>query len=119
MANGSIHTGLSEKEVREIAMTLRERDIRAVAISFLHAYRNPVHERMAGEILVQEWPECQVTLSSDVSQQGREYERTSTAVVNAYLVPVLGTYLRQLSEMLPRLDIQSRLWVMQSSGGLV
>ncbi len=119
MADGSVRTSLAEDELRLIANTLREREIRAVAISFMHAYIAPGHERRAREVLIEEWPELEVTLSSDVSQQGREYERSSTAVVNAYLIPVLGSYLRDLAEMLPRLEIAAPLWVIQSSGGLV
>ena len=119
LADGSVRTELAEDELVNIAATLRERNIRDVAVSFMHSYIAPQHERRAREVLLEAWPELEVTLSSDVSQQGREYERSSTAVVNAYLIPVLGSYLRELAEMLPRLQISAPLWVMQSSGGLV
>ena len=118
LADGSIRTTLVEDEVRDIADELRRREITAVAVAFLHSYVTPVHERRARTLLVEQWPELQVTISSDISLQGREYERTSTAVVNAYLIPVLGEYLRGLATMLPRVGVTAPLWVMQSSGGL-
>ena len=110
LADGTVLTELVEDELRRVADELRHREIIAVAVSFLHSYIAPAHERRAREILVDQWSELQVTLSSDVSLQGREYERTSTAVVNAYLIPVLGTYLRELAEMLPRVGISAPLW---------
>ena len=118
LADGSILTPLVEEEVRLLAEELRQREITSVAVAFLHSYVAPAHERRAREILIELYPEIQVTISSDVSLQGREYERTNTAVVNAYLIPVLGGYLRELEQILPRLGISAPLWVMQSSGGL-
>ena len=118
LADGSILTPLVEEEVRLLAEELRQREITSVAVAFLHSYVAPAHERRVREILIELYPEIQVTISSDVSLQGREYERTNTAVVNAYLIPVLGGYLRELEQILPRLGISAPLWVMQSSGGL-
>jgi N-methylhydantoinase A len=118
LADGSIRTALVEAEVRAVAGELRKREISSVAVVFLHAYANPTHERRARDILLDQYPELKVTISSDVSLQGREYERASTAVVNAYLIPVLGQYLHDLAEMLPRVGVRAPLWVMQSSGGL-
>ncbi len=118
MADGTIRTKLVEEEVRLLADEFRRRGLTSVVVSFMHSYVAPEHERRAKEILLEQCSELEVTISSDVSLQGREYERTSTAVVNAYLTPVLGAYLRDLAAMLPRLGISSKLWIMQSSGGL-
>ena len=117
-ADGTVLSALDDDEVAAIAHDLRDRGIETVAVSYLHAYADPRHERRTREILAAEAPEIAVTLSSDVSLQGREYERTNTAVVNAYLGPVLGAYLLELERALPRLGIRAPLWIMQSSGGL-
>jgi N-methylhydantoinase A len=117
-ADGTILEPLAEEEVREIARRLRELGVEAAAVAYLHSYANPEHEHRTREILAAEAPELHITLSSDVSLQGREYERTNTAAVNAYLAPVLGAYLLALERSLPRLGISAPLWIMQSSGGL-
>jgi N-methylhydantoinase A len=117
-ADGGVLQPLADEEVRAVARELQELAIEAVAVAYLHSYANPDHERRTRDILAAEAPELQVTLSSDVSLQGREYERTNTAVVNAYLGPVLGAYLRALVASLPRLGISAPLWIMQSSGGI-
>lgn len=117
-ADGTALTPLDETEVVSIARELRDRGVEAVAVSYLHAYAAPDHERRTRRILASEVPEIAVTISSDVSLQGREYERTNTAIVNAYLSPVLGAYLVELEEALPRIGIRAPLWIMQSSGGL-
>lgn len=119
LADGTVRDPLDEAEVLQLAGELKKRGIGSAAVAFLHAYLSPEHEQRARDILQAHYPELLVTLSSDVSRQGREYERTSTAVVNAYLVPVLADYLNELAEALPMLDISAPLWVMQSSGGLV
>lgn len=118
LANGSVLRPLDEDGVRQIALGLKAEGVETVAVSYLHAYAAPAHERRTREILREELPELQVTISSDVSLQGREYERTNTAAVNAYLTPVLGAYLGRLGTALPRIGINAPLWIMQSSGGL-
>ncbi|NKB35584.1 MAG: hydantoinase/oxoprolinase family protein [Gammaproteobacteria bacterium] len=118
MADGSVRTKLIEEELRLLADEFQQKNITSVVVSFMHSYIAPEHERRAKAFLLEQCPELEVTISSDVSLQGREYERTSTAVVNAYLTPVLGAYFRDLAAMLPRLGINSQLWIMQSSGGL-
>jgi N-methylhydantoinase A len=117
-ADGSVLVPLAEDEVATIARELQAKGVEAAAVAYLHAYANPDNERRTREILGAEAPGIHVTISSDVSLQGREYERTNTAVVNAYLAPVLGAYLLELSRALPELGIAAPLWIMQSSGGL-
>ena len=117
-ADGTVLTPLPEEEVVAIAGRLVALGIEAVAVAYLHSYANPEHERRTRAILADEAPDLHVTLSSDVSRQGREYERANTAAVNAYLAPVLGAYLSKLARSLPRLGITAPVWIMQSSGGL-
>ena len=118
LADGSVLHPLEDAEVRRVAAELRAAGVETVAVSYLHAYAAPGHERRTAELLREELPDMPVTISSDVSLQGREYERTNTTAVNAYLAPVVGTYLRTLAGRLPELGIDAPLWIMQSSGGL-
>ncbi|MGO4739801.1 hydantoinase/oxoprolinase family protein [Bosea sp. 2KB_26] len=119
-AHGDIVLPLDEDSVVEAARSIAASDTRAVAVSFLHAYANPQHERRACEILTgMLGPEIFVSCSSDVLPEIREYERTSTVVVNAYLGPVVRSYLRALSTRLRDAGIHAPLQVMQSSGGVM
>src|SRR5690606_20502367 len=90
----------------------------AIALSFLHAYRNPAHERAAREVVAQEAPQLPVTLSSDVAPEIREFERTSTAVCNAYVQPLMNRYLARLEAELRRMGLKGPLYIMLSGGGI-
>jgi N-methylhydantoinase A len=89
-----------------------------VAVCFLHAYANPAHEQRVGEMLRAALPGVFVTLSSEVLPQLREYERTSTTVINAYVGPPVRRYLTSLQQSLRRAGASARLMVMQSGGGV-
>ncbi len=115
--DGSVTLGLDEEQVRLIAAELREREVLAIAVSFLHAFRNPAHERRVAEILAEEAPEMVVSLSSEVSPEIREYERTSTTIANVYVRPLVERYLRLLEERLRRLGFEGSLYIMLSNGG--
>jgi N-methylhydantoinase A len=91
----------------------------AVAVSLLHSYANPAHERAIRARLLERAPQMSVSLSSDVSPKFREYERTSTTVANAYIKPLVGRYVEQLKGALSDRGYQRDLLIMQSSGGLV
>ncbi len=115
--DGSIMLELDEDQVRSIVTELRERNVRAVAVSFLHSFRNPAHEQRVGEILAEEAPEISVSLSSEVAPEIREYERTSTTVANVYTKPLVEGYLRSLEERLRQLGFVGSLYIMLSNGG--
>jgi N-methylhydantoinase A len=115
--DGSVLRNLDEEQVRVIASELRERGIGAVAVSFLHGFRNPVHEQRVAEILAEEAPGIAVSLSSEVSPEIREYERTSTTIANVYVRPLVERYLRRLEERLRRLGFDGSFYVMLSNGG--
>ncbi|MBS1879405.1 MAG: hydantoinase/oxoprolinase family protein [Actinobacteria bacterium] len=117
-ADGSSVVELDEEQVRRIARELREGEFDSVAVAYIHGYAEPVDEQRTRELLLEEHPDLLVTISSEVSQQGREYERTNTTVVNAYLSPVLGAYVRTLTSTLPKIGFEAPLWMMQSSGGV-
>lgn len=115
--DGSILRELDEEQVRAVAGELRERGIGAVAVSFLHGFRNPAHEQRVAGILAEEAPEVAVSLSSEVSPEIREYERTSTTIANVYVRPLVERYLNRLEERLRQLGFDGSFYVMLSNGG--
>src|SRR3989449_1263093 len=118
LADGSVRTPLDEDDARRAVRELAARGVSTLAVCFLHAYRNPVHEKRVAELAADEAPGMQVTLSHEVSPTFREYERTSTTVVNAYVMTALREYLRGLGAALKERGYRGRLFVMQSSGGI-
>jgi N-methylhydantoinase A len=115
---GQVMTPLDEDGVERIAATIRKRGIKTVAVSLLYSYLEASHERQVRDVLRREIPDVHVTLSSEVLAEYREYERTSTTVLNAYLVPVVSRYLTDLEQSLSEWHPETQLWVMQSSGGV-
>jgi N-methylhydantoinase A len=109
---------LDEEEVRKATERARRLGAEAVAICFLHSYANPAHERRAAEILRAEWPEATVSVSHELTSEWREYERTSTAVLDAYVKPVASRYLSALASRLDDADIGAVRYAMQSNGGV-
>src|SRR5262245_20470963 len=94
--HGRVRLPLDEQAVRSAAARLGELGIDAVAVALIHAYANPAHEVRVGEILSELHPGLAVTLSSEACPEAREYERTSTAIANAYVQPLISGYLRRL-----------------------
>ncbi|MDW8469646.1 MAG: hydantoinase/oxoprolinase family protein [Burkholderiales bacterium] len=117
-AKGTVRVPLAETEVIAAAERLRAAGVEAVAVGFLHAYANDAHERRAGEILAARLPGVAVTLSSAVCPEIREYERFSTACANAYVQPLVASYLARLEEKLARSGFRCPMYLMTSGGGL-
>ncbi|MGH7416662.1 MAG: hydantoinase/oxoprolinase N-terminal domain-containing protein, partial [Candidatus Rokuibacteriota bacterium] len=117
-ADGSVLLPLDETATRGAVRALRSRGVSSIAVCLLHAYANPAHERRVGEIIAEEAPGAAVSLSHEISPVFREYERTSTTVVNAYVMTALRDYLRLLADEMKRRGYGGRLFVMQSSGGI-
>ena len=117
-AHGSVRLPLDEAALRAIVKRLRTLDVKSVAIAFLHAYANPTHERRAGEILRAEMPDVRLTLSSAVCPEIREYERTSTAVANAYVQPLIDGYLGRMAEALEVEQFRGSIYLVTSGGGV-
>ncbi|HLA80904.1 MAG TPA: hydantoinase/oxoprolinase family protein, partial [Thermoleophilia bacterium] len=116
---GSILTPLDKTEVRRIASELKRRGITSVATCYLFSFVNPEHERQTRAILAEELPGVNITLSSDVLPEFREYERTSTTVLHAYLKPLISGYLRTLAERVrSEAGLACPLFILQSNGGL-
>ena len=117
-ARGEVLLPLAEEQVEACAGRLREAGVRSVAIGFLHSYLNPAHELQARELLLAQLPELEVTLTSEVSPEIREYERISTACANAYVQPLMSRHLRQLEGMLAESGLRCPLFMMLSGGGI-
>jgi N-methylhydantoinase A len=117
-ADGSVLLGLDEAALRGLVPVLRRHRIEAVAICFLHAYVNPVHEQRARAILAEALPEMAFCISSEVCPEIREYERTSTTVANAYVLPRMDHYLARMHAGLAGLGAHCPLLLMMSSGGI-
>ena len=117
-ASGAELTPLDEDTLRQVAGKLREEGVESIAVCFLHAYANPVHERRAGEIIAEVFPEAVISLSAEVAPEFREYLRASTTVINSCIRPVVARYLQRIEDRLAQADIAAELLVMQSSGGV-
>ena len=117
-ARGQVLVPLDENSVRALIPRLREHGVQSVAIVLIHAYANPDHEQRIAEILRAEMPDLWITLSSDVCPEIREYERMSTASANAYVQPLMASYLADLDNMLRAEGAKCPLFMMTSGGGL-
>jgi N-methylhydantoinase A len=114
---GEIVSAIDLDALESVADQIRSAGCEAVAVAFLHAYANASHEQAATERLRELLPEVQVTASSDITREWREYERTSTAVLNAYVQPTARAYLQSLTTELRDYGIAAPLNVMKSNGG--
>jgi len=118
LADGSVYLPLDTAQLPEIVAQLRALGTEAVAVSLMHSYQNPDHERQIGEALATLAPEIIVSLSSEVVPEIREYERTSTTLANVYVRPLVERYLADLVTRLDDLGItDAPLFIMLSSGG--
>src|SRR5262249_51089246 len=117
-ARGRVLMPLDEAGVTSLAEHLAADGIESVAIGFLHSFTNPAHERRAGELVAERLHAVPVSLSSDVSPEMREYERFSTACANAYLQPLIGSYLNRLVRELEQSGFRCPMLLMTSGGGV-
>ncbi len=118
-ADGSVVKPLDPEQVRAMAAFFIAEGVEAIAICFINSYVNPVHELAAKAILEAEFPMLLVTASCDVLPEMKEYERTSTTVVNAYILPAMRTYLAQLRRDLAAIGVHAPIQVMASNGGMM
>jgi N-methylhydantoinase A len=116
--DGAVDTPVDEETVRRVAEIVRAQGVEAVAVCLLHSYVNPDHELRVRELLRSEAPSLSVTLSHEIAREWREYERASSAVMNAYIAPKVEGYLSSLEDELAEMRIDTTLHVMQSNGGI-
>src|SRR5262249_30234855 len=117
--DGLVHERLHDEDFEPIIAKIRAEGIAAVAVCFVHAYVNPEHELRAREFVVGAVPTLAVALSHEVAREWRESERASSAVLNAYIAPIVERYLANLQDGMSELGIHARLHVMQSNGGVM
>jgi N-methylhydantoinase A len=110
---------LNEEDVEKAVAYFKTEGIESIAVCFLHSYANPAHERRCGEIIRRTAPEIPITLSCQITQEWREYERTSTAVLNSYVLTKTGAYLDNLEKKLSKMGMEKVCHLMQSNGGTV
>jgi N-methylhydantoinase A len=116
-ARGKVLVPLNEDEVRTAISKIGAAQIDSVAVCFLNSYTEPAHERRVSELVHGRLPNIYLSLSADVLPEIREYERTSTTVINACIGPLVKNYLQQLEEQLATIRVKCPLLIMQSSGG--
>jgi len=114
---GNVLTSLDEDAVREIARKIRDAGFDTVAVSYLHSYRHPEHERRTRKLIHDVHPEAYVTLSHELTKEYREYERTNTTVLNSYVRPIADNYLDKLEGRLADEDFDGNTYAMKSNAG--
>ena len=119
LASGLIEQPLDEQAVLDRAKVLLEAGCEALCIAFINSYANSENEQRAGEIARSVWPNDHVTVSSDILPEIREFERVSTAVLNAYLQPKMARYLNQLGSQMRQNAFEGDILIVQSNGGVM
>ena len=117
-ADGALIQALDEKFLRRLVSELSAKGIKAIAVSYLNSFRNPVHERRTAEIIGEVAPHIRVSLSSEVVAEIREFQRTSTTVANVYVQERVANYLAQLQARLDQIGFVGNFFIMLSSGGI-
>ena len=119
LASGETHAPLDRTTVTEACRALAAEGVEAVAVCFLHSYANPAHERVAGEMIRAALPNAYLSLSHEILREYREFERMSTTVVNAYIGPKVGGYVKGLKSSLGGIGFGGALSIMRSNGGVM
>src|SRR3984893_18528104 len=117
-AKGGSERPLAEPEVVRAVKKLVDKGVEAIAVCLIHSYLNPVHEQLVKKVAAQMAPALTLCISSEVLPEIKEYERTSTTVINAYVRPIVEKYLSALTAELARIGVDAPLLLMQSNGGL-
>ena len=118
-ATGEILKPLDDSSASETIEALKAAGVESVAVCLLHSYANSVHEERLGQLLRQQFPKAYVSLSHEILREFREYERTSTTVLNSYVGPIVNRYLVSLEKMLGDAGFLGTFRVMQSNGGVM
>ncbi len=118
-ANGNILRDLDRKDVEAIVDRIAAAEFESVAVGLIHSYLNPKHELLVRDVLAEKLPGVSVSISSEVSPQMREYERFNTVVANAYIKPLMASYLGRLEDRLHSEGVRCRIFLMHSGGGII
>lgn len=114
---GNVILPLSESDVEKAVTYFKEQGVEAIAVSFINSYTNDAHELQTVELVKKLWPEVFVSSSGDVTREWREYERTSTVALNAYVGPIATSYIDELDQHLQEINLGGKKYIMQSNGG--
>ena len=118
-AKGEVMIDLDPADVEAVVDQIAEAGFTSVAVGLIHSYLNPKHEEMIRDILAKRLPDVSVSISSEVSPQMREYERFNTVVANAYIKPLMASYLGRLEDRLRAEGVGCRIFLMHSGGGII
>jgi N-methylhydantoinase A len=118
-AKGEVMVGLDRAEVEALAERIGRTGVESIAVGLIHSYLNPAHEELVRDVLAEKLPEVSVSISSEVSPQMREYERFNTVVANAYIKPLMASYLGRLEQRLQDEGVRCRIFLMHSGGGII
>ncbi|MCB9993515.1 MAG: hydantoinase/oxoprolinase family protein [Hyphomicrobiaceae bacterium] len=118
-SSGTVETPLDESSVRKALSELRDAGIRSVAVCLMHAYINPEHEQRVKAIAASDFPELSISLSSEIVREYREYERSSTTAINAYVLQSVRDHLDDLADKLKSRGVPSTPYIMRGNGGIM
>ncbi|MEM9435041.1 MAG: hydantoinase/oxoprolinase family protein [Pseudomonadota bacterium] len=118
-ANGRVLVDIDRSEVEEVVAQIAKAGFESVAVGLIHSYLNPAHEQLVRDVILETLPEASVSISSEVSPQMREYERFNTVVANAYIKPLMASYLGRLEDRLQGEGVRCRIFLMHSGGGII
>jgi len=118
-ANGAVLVDIDRAEVEAVVDQIAAAGFESVAVGLIHSYLNPAHEELVRDVLAQKLPDIAVSISSEVSPQMREYERFNTVVANAYIKPLMASYLGRLEDQLKGEGVSCRIFLMHSGGGII
>ncbi len=118
-AKGDVMIPLERSDVERVVERIAEAGFNSVAVGLIHSYLNPSHEELVRDVLAEKLPEVAVSISSEVSPQMREYERFNTVVANAYIKPLMASYLGRLEDRLKGEGVDCRIFLMHSGGGII
>jgi N-methylhydantoinase A len=119
LASGEVHQPLNRASIATACEALKAEGVEAVAVCFLHSYVDPTHERQAAKMIRAALPDVYLSLSHDILREYREFERMSTTVVNAYIGPKVGGYVKSLKSSLGEIGFRGDLSIMRSNGGVM
>ena len=114
---GEVITPLNREDIEKCIEYFKKEEVDAIAVVYLHSYKNNEHEMETVEMIRELWPEVFITGSYEISKEFREYERTSTTVLNSYVKPVAANYIDKLYNELEDIDLKCPKYIMQSNGG--
>ena len=118
-AKGEVMIPLARADIESVVDRIAEAGFASVAVGLIHSYLNPAHEQLIREVLAEKLPDVSVSISSEVSPQMREYERFNTVVANAYIKPLMASYLGRLEDRLRAEGVTCRIFLMHSGGGII